>query len=549
MALFLDFFGFLSVVLRSLQLTAASLTIGGIGFVLLVARPALAPDHAGNGAALARMFGLIRIGAGCLAAIAAASTAVDVAVLIGGVGVTFISAITAPFALATALMSLTAIVIAANAHDAVGAGRERLLGLAAVVLLGCAVATTHAVARLDFRWSMIGVSALHQAGAALWIGGIPFFLIALARAAESAKARLAQRFSNLCVIAVGMIATTALAKGLIYIGSAQAFYGTQYGVMSATKLVLFVALLLLGAANFLAVRRLAQVPALRERVRRHAEIEIFLGVTVLFVAASLTSLPPAVDLTNDRVAWREIVERVLIPRAPHLESPDHASLAIPAEQARLNRLAAERREHAPQAYVPGSGIIVPDTAADIAWSEYNHNWSGIFVLAIGLIALLAQAGVGPARHWPLLFIALGAFLLIRSDPEGWPLGDISFLAGMRDPEVLQHRLAMLVCTVFGIFEWRVRVGELRNTGAVYVFPGANIAGAILLLTHSHMLVNVKEAFLVELSHIALALFALVAGCARWLEIRGEPAVQRVMAWVWPLCFIALGSVLILYRES
>ena len=53
----------------------------------------------------------------------------------------------------------------------------------------------------------------------------------------------------------------------------------------------------------------------------------------------------------------------------------------------------------------------------------------------------------------------------------------------------------------------------------------------------------------ELSDLGIGLFALAAGCARWLEIRATGAIARICAWIWPLSFIGLGLVLLLYRES
>lgn len=120
---------------------------------------------------------------------------------------------------------------------------------------------------------------------------------------------------------------------------------------------------------------------------------------------------------------------------------------------------------------------------------------------------------------------------------------------MRAPEVLQHRLMTLLVAVFGIFEWQVRSGRLRGTSAAYVFPLSNAIGGIMLLTHSHALSNIQEALLVEFSHIPLGLLAIAAGGARWLELRAGPPVKNVAAWVWPLCFVGVGLVLITYRES
>jgi copper resistance protein D len=60
---------------------------------------------------------------------------------------------------------------------------------------------------------------------------------------------------------------------------------------------------------------------------------------------------------------------------------------------------------APQAYVPGEGVILPRNAEDIAWSEYNHYWAGILVLLIGLLAMVEHfrwghgRGTGPFSFW------------------------------------------------------------------------------------------------------------------------------------------------------
>ena len=196
------------------------------------------------------------------------------------------------------------------------------------------------------------------------------------------------------------------------------------------------------------------------RLKRFAEVEIGIGVAIFFAAASLTSVPPAVDLTQDRVTWPEIVERNT-PQWPRFASPDHDTLALPALQAKLDTEAAHHNAAPQIAFVPGSGDLPPRNAADIAWSEYNHHWSGLFVLAIGLLSLLNAAGLRWARHWPLIFLGLAAFLFLRSDPEVWPLGDIGFFDSFRDVEVLQHRVFVVLIAAFAIFEWRVRTGRRK----------------------------------------------------------------------------------------
>jgi putative copper resistance protein D len=313
---------------------------------------------------------------------------------------------------------------------------------------------------------------------------------------------------------------------------------------------MFAMLLALGAGNFLVTERLRRDPATPVlRMRRFAEVEIGIGFTLFFAAASLTSVPPAVDLTEDRATWHEIVERDLTPKWPRLVSPDHAGLAIPALQAKLDREAAARAEEPRAAFVEGSGDLPPRNADDIAWSEYNHHWAGIFVLAIGALALLNRAGARWARHWPLAFVGLSLFLLVRSDPEVWPLGQIGLLESLRDTEVVQHRAFALLPLLFGVFEWCVRTGRLRSKAAAYVFPLVCAGGGALLLTHNHTIANVKDALLIEFTHTPLALAAIVAGWSRWLELRLPGRVALVAGWLWPACFVFMGLLLLFYREA
>ena len=82
-----------------------------------------------------------------------------------------------------------------------------------------------------------------------------------------------------------------------------------------------------------------------------------------------------------------------------------------------------------------------------------------------------------------------------------------------------------------------------------MFPIICVAGGILLLTHSHAIANVKEQLLIELTHTPLALAGLGAGIARWLELRLDPPGNRIAGWIWPLCFILVGVLLLSYREA
>jgi putative copper resistance protein D len=323
--------------------------------------------------------------------------------------------------------------------------------------------------------------------------------------------------------------------------------------MVGAKIAMFLMLLGLGGMNFLLVERLRANPLTSiNRLRRFAEVEFGIGIAIFFAAASLTSVPPAVDLTQDRVSWHEIVERN-IPEWPRLRSPDHDALALPALQEKLDLEAAATKAKPQVAFVPGSGELPPRNAADIAWSEYNHHWAGLIVGLVGVLGLLNRAGVRWARHWPLAFLGLAVFLFFRSDPETWPMGDIGFLDSFRDVEVVQHRFFVLLIVVFAFFEWRVRTAARVNRYAVLVFPLLCAAGGTMLLTHSHAIANVKDQLLIELTHTPLALAGIAAGWARWLEIRlsprENPVAWQIASWVWPVCILFCGLLLLGYREA
>jgi len=197
--------------------------------------------------------------------------------------------------------------------------------------------------------------------------------------------------------------------------------------------------------------------------------------------------------------------------------------------------------------VPGQ-LTTPSKPADIAWSEYNHHWAGLIVLAAGILSLLARR-VSWARHWPLVFLGLAAFLFLRADAENWPLGPRGFWESFQVAEVAQHRVFVVLIVAFGVFEWAVRNARLPANPAGLVFPLVCGIGGALLLTHSHSLGNVKEEFLAELSHAPLAVFAVLAGWSRWLELRLPAPPGSVLGKIWPICFVLIGALLLNYREG
>lgn len=568
MELFFDLYGFLSVVLKAGSLAARSALVGGVLTLLLVLAPVarvLPAGQAALAAGIARR--VLRAAAWWTLGFTALSVLLGVVALRGTLDALPLGeALGAGFVLSGAGVMLGALLILALAPDgAFSARRGWALLLLALVTVAAAVAGAHAMARPEGRGWLLLATFAHQLGAALWLGGLPVLLLALRAPWPASVAQaVGARYSGQAAAGVGLILLGLLGYWRGYIVQPDALFGTAYGAMAATKGALTLFLLLLGAANWWMLHRLAHAGDARAwlpRLRRFVECEVIAGLAVFGLAASITSVPPSVDLPDDRAAWHEVVER-FTPAWPRLSSPDHADLGIPALQARLDAEWQARAEgERPQAFIPGEGFLPPRNAFDLAWSEYNHHMAGFVVLLVGLAALLDRTGRFPwARHWPLLYLLLALFLLIRSDPEAWPMGDIPLGESLRDPEVLQHKLLSFLVIGFALSEWFVR---LRGTAgkAAYVFPLAMVLGGFLLLTHTHAIANIKEALLVELSHLPLGVLAVIGGCARWVELRGGavaaqgdgrivPAREALRAgWVWPLCMIGISMLLIFYRES
>jgi putative copper resistance protein D len=590
----LDIFGFLSVVLRGLTLALQSLVIGGLVFALFVGRAeaGAAAARACRRLLLASALGLALAQAGYVAAGAAVlmgTADLDLA-SVAGANFFLAGAIAAALGLAVAALAWTALpgtataaaaahgeapapdgsalaaahgtpptdapgTAVSDAHDRQQAAFRRARPALAVALLlslgvlAAAVATSHAAARIEDRALPLALTVLHQAATACWVGGLPYLVLALARVPDAAAARaVAGRFSRLAQGSVATLLAAGIGLAAIYVGSPAAILGTAYGAMVSAKAVLLALLLGLGALNYQVVRR-AQAGDLSglARLQRFAEAEVGIGFTVILAAASLTSQPPAADLApRDLVSLSEIEAR-MTPRPPHLVPPSAREMLPPA--LRGTAAGASARDLASYlSFVPGQAVE-PPTPGEIALSEFNHNVSGLVVLLAGLLALAARAGWRWARNWPLAFLALAVFLFLLADAEYWPLGPVPFWRGFLVAEALQHRLAVLLIVAFAFYERRVQTGRATRPATALVFPFVCFLGGALLLTHSHSLNNPKDELLVELSHASIAILGVAAGWSRWLELRLPDGPRRALSWVWPICFILVGALLLDYRES
>jgi putative copper resistance protein D len=548
---FLGMFGFLAVLLRAATMCFQSVAIGGIFFLLFIGH-----DPAQQGPELRRSgWRLIRWCSIGLALSQLLFVITNSLVLRATIEIPLSEVLGANYVLSAAL-GIAAGMAIAFWPERFQQNLSLLILLPSAVMLAASVMTSHSASRLDDRNVLVALTVVHYLATAVWIGGLPYLLMALKKLTDAeAKTKVVRRFSRTAQLSVALLVAAGIGMSWVYIGSIPAIYGTAYGVMVMTKVVLLLCLLVLGAANYFIVKDLA-TPARGttpgtglKSLLRFGEVEIGIGLTVILAAASLTSQPPGADLLQDRVTLQEIATR-FTPRAPRFSSPPLNELSEPTKQ--IYKHAAATGQSLPPAYLPGEKAWHPDKPSDIAWSEYNHNWAGLIVFLMGILALLSRSrDFAWAKAWPLMFLGLAVFLFLRADPENWPLGPNGFWESFGEADVLQHRAAVILIILFAIFQYRVEMNRMKSMTAALVFPAVCVLGGVVLLTHTHALGNIKEEMLVELSHTSLAIFGIMAGWSRWLELRlpAENPARKYLAWVWPVCFIFVGLILLNYRES
>jgi putative copper resistance protein D len=82
-----------------------------------------------------------------------------------------------------------------------------------------------------------------------------------------------------------------------------------------------------------------------------------------------------------------------------------------------------------------------------------------------------------------------------------------------------------------------------------VFPLLCGIGGALLLTHTHSIFAIKRTFLIEASHNAIGIFAVLLGASGWLELRLPGREGRVAGLIWPIFLTLVGVVLLFYQET
>jgi putative copper resistance protein D len=570
---------FLDGLLRSFGLIVHAVSLGGFAFAAIVLRPWRAPRATPPGAEApkskdpaARLVPGLSSGrpappgavSSCLrlAALGAAGTSVSILLQLAAKA-QFIAAgmKIAPFpeffrtqvfqvnVACAALAALMALAILWLGRRPASATRWLALGSVAVSLVLAGAWLTHGSARLEQRGLLMTLTTLHQTAGVVWVGGVVHLvsLWRLGRRDVSAAIfwpEALARFSILGTSAVAMLLAAGVPLAWVYVASWSGLVGTAYGSVLVAKWTLLAAALALAVANFRAARRWRREAAggLASRGTRttasaapaaprpfFAEVESILLVVVLFAASALAALPPAIDITEQRATFAEVVQ-TFAPKMPQVTSPSLAE-----EQAASAESAVVARQQA---------------SAEEQWSDYNHNVSGLILFAVALIALLERTGVASwARHWPLGFLVLAAFVLFRADPSGWPLAPgVGLLESFGDASWVQHKFAGFIPVALGIMEWRVRTVPDARISLRFAFPILSIVGGLLLLTHAHGAFELKAEYLTQISHTAMGLLAVLMGCGRWMEIRIDGPLGRAAGLGARVTLALIALILVFYRE-
>ena len=521
-------------VLHSAVIVGLGLALGGVVWERgVLGRPGPPVPVAARG----RCLSLIAIGAGLLGAGQMAGLGVTAFVLRGSLDdVTvgdLVSATSVWVAGLRAVLSLALViaVVRARAEGTRPLGAIALTLAALVAVSGAWV--THAVGRLESRAALMTLTIVHQAAAATWLGGLVqlgalWRLTGRCPDVDVLWPIAVRRFSQLATVAVLLLIGAALPLTWSYTRTFDGLVGTGYGSLLLLKAFLLLVTLALAALNFATARGVsrANCATLRHRLPRLVESEVALLLVLVFAATGLSALPPPTDQPPHARATAVEVAEVFRPKLPSLATPSLAAM--------------RQSDTAP----PGT----PRSREAYLWSNFSHNVAGLMLLAMALVSFAGPVfGANVARQWPLGLLALAAFIYLRACAnEGtWPFGSTPIASV--DSEGLQHRLAALLVLAMGVLEWRAR----RSDGGrlTYVFPMLCVVGAALLLTHSHRAFQLKEGYLVQVTHSTMGALAGLVAVGRWLELRLPPGRGAPAGVLASAGMLGIALILVFYREA
>jgi copper resistance protein D len=190
-------------------------------------------------------------------------------------------------------------------------GQEVLAALLAGAYIGSLAFAGHGEEGLGIERNLhLATDFFHLIAAGFWLGGLiplALLLIYLHRFREqtwlSVACDAARRFSNLGILAVGILLVSGTINAWFLIGSMQGLIDTSYGRLLILKITLFAAMVCLAGINreYLLPRLFGGIETdLGSRALpwliRSALVEIVLGVGVILIVGTLGIMAPATDM-------------------------------------------------------------------------------------------------------------------------------------------------------------------------------------------------------------------------------------------------------------
>jgi len=397
---------------------------------------------------------------------------------------------------------------------------------------------SHAAAQPQGRLLALGLQVVHLLAVSAWMGVLfhwwltrQWLLSTVSAEVATFRARLLQRFSPWALVVVSVLFASGIVSALRFVPAPRDLFYSAYGLTLSLKLVFLLPVVWAGFVNFRSV-----VPALAasplaaahgvHRFRQTLELEVTAGLLVIAVAGVVGSVSPpgndgSVTLTREQVAV------ATSPRLPKREFVDPSSFVGAPERNKF----------------------------DLEYSEFMHNWSGVFVIAMGLAWWLQSVGghVGrwATRVWPAVLIPFAAFIAYFADPEVFVLRQVSFREAISDPVVLEHQIGAVLVLVLVWLGRKDKFRPPRHRPLGPALPLLMMIGGLLLLGHAHSSVRSTQELtnLINVQHAVFGSLGMLAGFLRWLMLR-ELIPEGFGKHAWPALIVALGaSMAFFYRET
>ncbi len=184
-----------------------------------------------------------------------------------------------------------------------------------------------------------------------------------------------------------------------------------------------------------------------------------------------------------------------------------------------------------------------------AYSEFNHHTAGVFVLFIGLSEFQYALAL-PILGWtrlllPAGMLGSGAFLLIWSDHEAWPIGSLSLIQTFfgTDWEIVQHKLYAVLILALGSIELLRRMGRVGQAWWRIPLPAVAILGGLTLFLHSHGAHPAAQK--IAIHHTLMGIMAITAGASKLVS---EFTDRSRWGLIWACLILLIGVQLLSYSE-